>query len=131
MMQLLVRRRRFKTFFGKKLYVLHVRVQLTDEEMKVIKQNSLTHELLYYSDTVKMRRASGLRRIMRNAGLTVGKLIQGVEISCKNVAELIGVEYEVKRATLTLKQYIEMASTFGGEEVINMDQILKELDSKG
>lgn len=142
-MQLLIRRNQKPGMLKGVKYTLYVRAQLTQEESNLVKKNNLTAELLYYYDkdegknglSASMKASGGLTGAlisrMRDTALTVGKLAQGTEITCDNVAELLGVEDQIKEATLMLKSYLDAAATFGGEEVLDMDKVLSDLRDKG
>lgn len=142
-MKLLIRRNQKTGLMGGAKYLLYVRAQVTDEEQQLIKKNNLAGELLVYYDKDAnkatlmgaMKDAGGLTggliRKMRDTALTVAKLIEGTEFKCENVGELLGVEGEVRQATLMLKNYLDIAAKFGGEEVLDMDQLLAEENAKG
>jgi hypothetical protein len=140
-MQLLIRRNQKTGLLGGAKYALYVRAQLTDEERQLVKKNNLAGELLVYYDKDAdkatllgaMKDAGGLAgtlvRKMRDTALTVAKLIEGTEFKCDNVGELLGVEGEVRQATLMLKNYLDVSAKFGGEEVLDMDQLLAEANA--
>lgn len=142
-MKLLIRRNQKTGLMGGAKYLLYVRAQVTDEEQQLIRKNNLAGELLVYYDKDAnkatlmgaMKDAGGLTggliRKMRDTALTVAKLIEGTEFKCENVGELLGVEGEVRQATLMLKNYLDIAAKFGGEEVLDMDQLLAEENAKG
>jgi hypothetical protein len=140
-MQLLIRRNQKTGLLGGAKYTLYVRAQLTEEEHQLVKKNNLAGELLVYYDkdadkatlAGAMKNAGGLTgalvRKMRDTALTVAKLIEGTEFKCDNVGELLGVEGEVRQATLMLKNYLDVSAKFGGEEVLDMDQLLAEANA--
>jgi hypothetical protein len=140
-MQLLIRRNQKTGLLGGAKYTLYVRAQLTEEEHQLVKKNNLAGELLVYYDKDADKAtlmgamkaagglAGGLVRKMRDTALTVAKLIEGTEFKCDNVGELLGVEGEVRQATLMLKNYLDIAGKFGGEEVLDMDQLLAEANA--
>jgi hypothetical protein len=141
-MQLLIRRNQKTGILGGAKYTLYVRAQLTEEEHSLIRKNNLAGELLVYYDkdadkatlAGAMKDAGGLAgaliRKMRDTALTVAKLIEGTEFKCDNVGELLGVESEVRQASLMLKNYLDVAAKFGGEEVLDMDKLLAEANAK-
>lgn len=141
-MQLLIRRNQKTGLMGGAKYSLYVRAQLSEEEKALVKKNNLAGEMLVYYDrdadkanlAGAMKDAGGLAgalmRKMRDTALTVAKLIEGAEIKCDNVGELLGIERETKEAALMLKNYLDVAATFGGEEVLDMDKILAEMNAK-
>jgi hypothetical protein len=141
-MQLLIRRNQKTGILGGAKYTLYVRAQLTEEEKALVRKNNLAGELLVYYDKDEnkatlagaMKDAGGLAgalvRKMRDTALTVAKLIEGTEFKCDNVGELLGVEGEVRQASLMLKNYLDVAAKFGGEEVLDMDKLLAEANAK-
>ncbi|BBL77474.1 hypothetical protein [Methylomagnum ishizawai] len=141
-MQLLIRRNQKTGLMGGAKYTLYVRAQLSDEERNLVKKNNLAGELLVYYDrdadkanlAGSLKEAGGLAgalvRKMRDTALTVAKLIEGAEITCANVGELMGVERETREAALMLKNYLDVAATFGGEEVLDMDKLLAEANAR-
>lgn len=140
-MQLLIRRNQKTGLMGGAKYTLYVRAQLTDEEHALVKKNNLAGELLVYYDkdankaglVGDMKRQGGLAaalvRKMRDTAMTVAKLIEGTEFKCDNVGELLGVEGEVREASLMLKNYLDVAAKFGGEEVLDMDELLAKANA--
>jgi hypothetical protein len=51
---------------------------------------------------------------------SVGEAIRGTSMQWPSVVELLNREREVKRACRTLKILLDVASTFGGEEVVDI-----------
>ena len=66
---------------------------------------------------------------MSDTVLTTQSLINGTEFDCKNVAELIAIENQVIEAGMNLKSYIETAKSFGGEKIIDIDELLEVEDT--
>ena len=60
---------------------------------------------------------------MKDTTLTTNSLINGTTFTCKNVAELLEIEEQVKEAAVNLRRYLYAASGFGGEEVIDVDAL--------
>lgn len=114
---------------GKSSYSLTVRAQLEGDEAQVIKKNSLGKEILvWHEKTGPAESITGaVWKLMRDTRLTVDSFVKGTTFSCKNVAEMVGIEWEVKEAALNLQTFIEMARNFGGEEVMNVNEELKAL----
>ena len=141
-MKLLIRRDQKTGLLGKQKYTLYVRAQLTDVEAALVHKNRLEGELLLYFDKDANLSGSTLARSFKDGGgfiglavrhlrdvaLTVAKLIEGATFTCDNVGELLSVEHEAVRGAMQLKRYINAASTFGGEEAIDIDEALKQED---
>ncbi len=126
-MKLAINRNTQNTMFGgKSTYTLHVRAQLEGDEAEVIKKNSLNKEILVWHDkTGDASTVTGaVWKLMKDTRLTVDSFVSGTTFTCKNVAELSGLEDEVRHAALNLRSFIELARNFGGEEIINVDDEL-------
>ena len=137
-MKLLIRRDHKSGLMGGASYSLSVRAELTPEELELVRHNGLSSEILYFHDkdagasrsvwASSMKAAGGLSgaivSLMRDTKLTVATLTQGTTFKCKNVGELLGVEGEVREAAKMLKAYLDAAKHFGGEELIDVDQLL-------
>lgn len=140
-MKLLLRRSQKSGMLGGTKYTLYVRAQLSEEESSLVKHNHLAGELLVYHERdtgpglfSAAKSKGGLTDFvvskMRDTELTVAKLIEGAELSCENVAQLLAVEDQVKGAALTLKAYLDAAAKFGGEEVLDMDEVLAQVQGR-
>ena len=122
-MKLSLQRSQKSGFTGKATYSLLVRAQLTEDEKNIINRNNLGRELLVYHDKTGAADslAGAIIKTMRDTALTVEGLYNGTTFTCKNVAEMMGIEDEVREAALRLRTIIELARNFGGEEVIDVD----------
>lgn len=141
-MKLLIQRNQKSGFTGKAKYTLYVRAQLTDAEAEIVRRNRLENELLLYFDRDEHK--SGFARsakdeggfwgmamrMMRDVALTVAALIQGETFTCDNVGQLLSVEAETLIAAKNLKRYIQTAATFGGELVLDIDEIIRKEDEE-
>lgn len=142
-MKLLIRREQKTGLMGKSKYILYVRAQLTDTEANLVHKNRLENELLLFFD--KDAHSSGYFRqkkdeggfmgmavsLLRDVSLTVAKLIEGTSFTCDNVGQLLNVENQTVEAAKMLKRYIDAAATFGGEQGIDIDAILRKEDEEG
>jgi len=128
-MQLLLNRSQKKGLTGKSTYTLDVRANLSADDIKIVNENGLGNEVLVFHDKTGPTEgvAGAVLAAMKNTAMTVDTLTRGTTFKCKNVAELMGIENEVKDASVTLKNYIEAARHFGGEEVIDVSQLAEEL----
>lgn len=81
---------------------------------------------MYHEKTAPAESLTGaILKNMRDTKLTVSSFVNGTTFTCKNVAELVGIEEEVRQAALNLRSYIELANNFGGTEVIDVDAWMK------
>jgi hypothetical protein len=113
---------------GKQKYTLSIRAQLSEAETTWVRANKLEGEmLLYFEGTTadQYGSAGAMLRIMRDVDLTVGKLIEGVTLTCDNLGQLLGVEAQVLEATQNLQRYLVVAATFGKETVVDLDAVIR------
>lgn len=142
-MKLLIKRdQKSGMFTGKAKFFLYVRAEVTPEEQDLIKKCGLENELLVHHEkehdslvgsVMDATRGGGLvRSIMKGISdteLTTKSLINGTEFDCNDVAELIAIENQVIGAGMNLKNYIETAKSFGGEKIIDIDELLEVEDT--
>ena len=55
-----------------------------------------------------------------NQIIMLGALVDGKEITCKDINELIGVEEQIRAACENLARILYVCENFGGEEVIDI-----------
>lgn len=128
-MKLVIKRSKKSTISGKSKYELYVRADITDEEKTLIKQNSLGKLNLVYHDKsgigaglAGMSFWASLWKMMKDTQMSVDTFVRGTTFNCKDVTELIAIEDDAREASLLLRTILEMAKTFGGEEVIDVDK---------
>lgn len=125
-MKLLLRRNQKSGMLGKVTFTLSVRAELTDEEKTNIKKYKLGETMLY--ERLKtVDPGSGLLGIasrmaykMVNITISVNDLENGKQVDCKDIMEMLAVEEQVKEAAQNFSSLLRAASTFGGEEVIEI-----------
>lgn len=125
-MKLLLRRDQKSGMLGKVTFSLSVRAELTDEEKSHIKKYKLGETMLY--ERMKtIDPGSGLLGIasrmafkMINLTLSVNDLENGKQVDCKDIMEMLAVEEQIKEAARNFRSVLGAASTFGGEEVIEL-----------
>ena len=122
-MLLLVRRDPRLGTLGKLKYVLSVRAELSKTETALVRVNKLEDkELLLFDATVeKPGTAGAILRLMRDANLTVAKLIEGIMLTCDDIDQLMGVEVQAVEAGKNFQRYLSLAATFGRETVTDLD----------
>lgn len=106
-------------------FYLDVRADLTQEERANIQKYRLLDTILYQRDTIVggsglLGVASRLAYHALNITISVGDLERGKRIDCKNILEMAAIEEQVREAAATFKTVLEMAASFGGEEVIEL-----------
>ena len=65
-----------------------------------------------------LRAMMSLFMIKASFGITVNKLMKGVHIESKSLAELLAVEKEINESIETVRGYIEAAESFDGSEEV-------------
>ena len=127
-MKLVIKRAKKSGLSGKSKYELYVRADISEEEKTLIKENSLGKTLVVYHNKTGLGAFadfsfwSALWRMFFDTAMTVDTFVRGTTFKCKDVTELIRIEDEARGAALMLRTILEMAKTFGGEEVIDVDK---------
>jgi len=136
-MQILVKRSQRTTGFTGKtvLFCSDIRAEYTPEERANINQYGLGGEVIYNSraasdhlersgrqmDGTAMGLLKGLGSLAlakMNLNVTIASLKQGQHIECKDLGELIECENTIVTACKELKNFLEIASTFDGREIV-------------
>ena len=128
---------------NKVLFALDARADLSTEERSLVDKYGLGKIVVYDSDARKKsneavqehaaaaqsggagralwRTARGLASLAAAAltlRVTVGSLINGEHVECKDLDELLGAEAAITEACKNLKAYLETALTFDGREEV-------------
>lgn len=125
-MKLLLRRDQKSGLLGKVTFTLSVRAELTDEEKTNIKKYKLGDTMLYERSKIidpgsgLIGLASRLAFKMINLTISVNDLEGGKQVDCKDIVEMLAVEEQIRVAAQTFRSVLNAASTFGGEEVIEI-----------
>ena len=125
-MKLLLRRDQKSGMLSSKItFTLSVRAELTDEERANIRKYKLGETMLY--ERAKIEGGSGLLGVasrfalkMVNLSISVNDLENGKQVDCKDILEMLAVEDQIKEAAQTFKSVLRAASSFGGEEVVEI-----------
>jgi len=112
-MKLYISRDQAKGMLGGVKFELMARTELTNEEAELIKKYKVDKEVLLQKE-VKVPLTG--RSIVLN--LTIGSLMNGQKFKCKDIAEILEYEKNVKESCEALKNYLEVMKNFGGEEII-------------
>ena len=127
-MKLLLRRNQKPGgMLGNKItFTLSVRADISPEEKANIQKYQLGRELLYSRGEMidpgsgLLGAASRLAFKMTNLTVSVNDLEAGKQVDCKDILEMLAVEEQIKEAAKTFKAVLHAASTFGGEEAIEL-----------
>lgn len=132
-MELLVRRGQKSGMLSSKItFTLDAKARLTEAEAEHVLKYKMSDTLLYQESEI-VDPGSGLLGLASRAAftalntkVTVGTLMRGIHLECKDVVELLGVEERLVEASELFKQVLDAASTFGGEEVYTFDDVAAE-----
>jgi hypothetical protein len=115
-MKLYITRNQATGFLGKVKFVLKARVELTADELSLVEKYKCKNELLLLKELI-------IPFINKTflLELTIGSFIDGQEFKCKDIADILQYEANVKEACETFKNYIEVMKSFGGEEMIEYE----------
>jgi len=133
-MKLLLRRDQRSGLTGKIIFVLDVRASLSDEQKSAIKKYKLSETRLYEKHEVSgpgsplaylgvmgaVTLAGRLAARAMNITVAVKDLEHGRRIECKDILEMLAVEEQIKEAAANFKAILDAASSFGGEEAIEL-----------
>jgi hypothetical protein len=124
-MKLLLRRSERQSTFGKTIYILDIRAELSDEEKGWIDKYRFGNSLLYSkkgkpnADTTTFAGIGAtLLHYALDLTVSVNDLVHGKKIECKDIMEMLAAEEQIKEAAKTFGSVLKAASQFGGEEVI-------------
>ena len=112
-MKLFITRDQAKGLLGGVKFELKARTELTNDEADLVRKYKAEKEVLLQKD-IKIPLTG--RAITLN--LTIGSLMSGQTFKCKDIAEILEYEKNVKESCEAFKNYLEVMKNFGGEEVI-------------
>lgn len=128
-MKLKIRRSQKKAVMGKAVFILDVRVGLEDDESELVRKYQLQKQVVYENATAAQNLNSAqsgnvaalgglLMDRMLKRRFTIGDLIGGQHLECKDLAEVIAAEHQVGEACQNVANYLSVAKNFDGSEVI-------------
>jgi hypothetical protein len=135
-MLLKIRRSQRSTLIkGTAVFIIDARVVLTAAENSNVNRYSLHKEVVYNSAASRRHldsadasldgSAKGLARGLTHAimarmnlNISIGSLIGGTHVECKDLGELMGAEEAILAACENLKSYLDTAATFDGREIL-------------
>ena len=126
-MKLLLRRDQKTNMLGKVIFTVSVRAEISDEEKASIKKYKMGDTMLYERSKIVdpgsgiIGLASRLAFKMINLTISVNDLENGKQVECKDILEMLAVEEQIKEAAQNFRNVLSAASTFGGEEIIEIN----------
>ena len=112
-MKLLMTKNQSKGVMGGVSFEVSAQVQLSDDERKLIQHYKLDNEILFQKKMVNIWGQPTDHLI----DVRVKSLLGGQAYKCKSLDEVISYSESLKSACETLKSYLEIAKSFGGQEV--------------
>lgn len=123
-MRLLFRRdQRSGMLGGKPVFTLDVRADLSAEERSAIKRYGLGPSTLFQRLDEKDMPEGFLAKgafFARQLEVHVRDLEEGFHFECKDIAEMLVVEDQLKAAAETFVKILKAAASFGGEQVVEV-----------
>ena len=123
-MELLLRRSQKSGLMGGVKFTLEARVELTQEEEANVRKYKMSDILLYEKGSEKIERATGTMSMLAarftQLRVTVSDLIAGKSIEGKDIVDIMAAQDQIKEAVQSFKVILAAASTFDGEEVIQV-----------
>lgn len=126
-MKLLLRRDQKTNMLGKVIFIVSVRAELSDEEKTNTKKYKMGDILLYERSKIVdpgsglVGLASRLAFKMINLTISVNDLENGKQVECKDILEMLAVEEQIKEAAQNFRNVLSAATTFGGEEILEIN----------
>jgi hypothetical protein len=131
----LIRTQRQTLVKGTAVFMLDARVHLTSQEYGRIDHYKLGKEIVYTSAAAQRQQdmalatldgsalgfARGLGRLAlskMHLAISIGSLVRGTHVECKDLPELMGAEEAVIQACQNLKAFLDTAATFDGREIL-------------
>lgn len=96
-------------------FQLRAQVKLTKREAELVRRYGAAREVLLQRQ-VKIPFTNTLIPL----DIRIAGLIKGQVFKCKDIADILEYERNVKDACETFRNYLQVMSTFGGEEVIHL-----------
>ncbi|MGA7673673.1 MAG: hypothetical protein WCA78_01345 [Rhizomicrobium sp.] len=126
-MKLLLRRSERSSVLGKPVYILEVRVEVSQEERGWIEKYKFGPSILYSKKgkpTGDMNTWAGIGQNLLHYAMdltvSVNDLVHGKKVECKDIMEMLAVEAQIRESAQTFGNVLKAASMFGGEEVIEL-----------
>lgn len=114
-MKLILRKNQSQGIMGGMTFEVRAQAALTDEEQILITKYRQESAVVLQKPLVIWGVKSD-----RVINITAGQLIRGETFKCKDLGEVLNYCEAAQNACETLKAYIDVARTFGGEEVVEI-----------
>lgn len=112
-MKLMLTKNQSKGMMGAVSFEVTAQVQLNEEEKKLIQHYKMDNEILFQKKMVNIWGQPTDQLI----DVRVKSMLNGQIYKCKSLDEVMSYTESLKSACNTLKSYLEIANTFGGQEV--------------
>ena len=111
------------------VFLLNARADLSEEEKHNVEKYKLGDQIIYNSEASKKHLDAGASsgtagRLARLAlakmslNVSINSLMQGHQISCNTLDEVLGAEEAMRESCAALKQYLDVAATFDGSQEV-------------
>jgi len=127
--KLKIRRSQNKALMRGVGFSVHFIAELSPDARKAVDHYGFGKVVLFEKDLKLKMTANPIKIIWRFIKLaltrsqwqiTVNDLVQGRTISCKDILEMLDVEEDIRQAAKLFADVLRTASTFGGEELIDL-----------
>jgi hypothetical protein len=125
-MKLLLRRGQRRGLFHKVIYILDVRLHLSEPESKSLRRRGLQrmplYERLELTDPGHGLLGLAFRQVFKAANLTlsVRDLLEGRRLEFGDVVEMLSTEDQIRDAVQVFAQVLGAADAFSGDEVLEL-----------
>lgn len=109
-MILKITRDQSKALLGGVNFELKAQVELNNEEAELIKKYKAHKEILLSKEV-------SLFGNKFSVDIKIGDLVDGQAFKCKDIAQILTTEEHVKEACQSLKNYIMVMKSFGGQSI--------------
>jgi hypothetical protein len=114
-MKLVLTKNQAKGMMGNVSFEVKALVQLSQEESSLIDHYKLRDTVLFSKKMVFLGQVTD-----KEVQVRVRDLLSGEAYKCKDLSEVIAYSDSVQSACETLKGYLEVARSFGGEQVVEI-----------
>jgi hypothetical protein len=128
-MQLKIRRSQKSSLTGNPIFILDVMAEVSDDESALVRKYKLQKEMVYSSEKADQNSANARGGNLGALGslvmdkitkrfFTMGDLINGQHLECKDLPDLMQTEAQVHQACQNIRAYLDVAKSFDGSEQI-------------
>ena len=128
-MKIKIKRNQKSSLMGSVVFCLDIMADLTREEGELIRRYKLEKQVVYATPESQQNLQAALGGSVRALGafmldrmvkrtFLVKDLVDGQHIECKDLAELLSTEEQVRESCANLARYLAVAQSFNGTEEI-------------